>query len=283
MSEDPSWQYEESMKDAPINLPPLPDDDQYQKILNAADLSWQRSRRGARGQQLTNIDDWKWHLVCAAILADRATVLADRAGREAYCPNCDCGYCVGMYQPAAPSAAEFKTILERAYEAVKATNPPAPPNWKELAEPPAAPVQEEPVAWQDVQQPWDLYRTKPLGIDVRPLYTRPDADLRARIAELERLCDATYVAQGADAYNHATDEMERWQRERLAAGREAGCEGSLCDGMAWLYGALERAEAERDQLRALLREARDWWLDPLGAVATKDLQDRIDAAISGSK
>ena len=39
--------------------------------------------------------------------------------------------------------AEPKTILERAYEPVKATKPPAPPNWKEPAEPPAAPVQQE--------------------------------------------------------------------------------------------------------------------------------------------
>lgn len=28
-----------------------------------------------------------------------------------------------------------------------------------------------------------------------------------QISELERLCDATYVAKGADAYNHACDEM----------------------------------------------------------------------------
>ena len=40
--------------------------------------------------------------------------------------------------------AQPKTILERAYEAVKSTKPPAPPNWKQPAEPPAAPVQQEP-------------------------------------------------------------------------------------------------------------------------------------------
>ena len=115
MSEDPSWQYEESMKDAPINLPPLP---LALSHLNEGEKRWCR--------------EW----------AD-AAVLADRAGREAYCPNCDCGYGVGVYQPAAPSPAEPKTTLERAYEAVKATKPPAPPNWKEPAEPPAAPVQQE--------------------------------------------------------------------------------------------------------------------------------------------
>lgn len=64
----------------------------------------------------------------------------------------------------------------------------------------------------------------------------------AEIAELERLCDATYVAQGADAYNHACDEMDRFQKERVAAGKEAGCEGSLCDGMAWLYGRIADLE-----------------------------------------
>jgi len=78
----------------------------------------------------------------------------------------------------------------------------------------------------------------------------------ARIAELERLCDATYVAQGADAYNHATDEMERFQRQRLEQGKEAGCGGSLCDGMAWLYGHIASLESERDQLRAEVERLR---------------------------
>jgi hypothetical protein len=64
-----------------------------------------------------------------------------------------------------------------------------------------------------------------------------------KIAELERLCDATYVAQGADAYNHACDVMERWQAERAAAGKEVGTTGSLCDGIAWLYGRLDELEA----------------------------------------
>ena len=66
----------------------------------------------------------------------------------------------------------------------------------------------------------------------------------AKILELDRLCDATYVAQGADAYNHACSEMERWQQKRVAAGKDAGCEGSLCDGMAWLYGHIDELEAK---------------------------------------
>ena len=106
------------MKDAPINLP----------------KHWYVAETGT--VHVSYVRDY-------ADQYARAAVLADRAGREAYCPNCNCGYCVGMYQPASPSPTEPKTILERAYEAVKATKPPAPPNWKEPAEPPAAPVQQE--------------------------------------------------------------------------------------------------------------------------------------------
>jgi hypothetical protein len=43
--------------------------------------------------------------------------------------------------------------------------------------------------------------------------------LRVSNLELERLCDTTYVAQGADAYNHA------------------------CAGMEWLYKRIDRLEA----------------------------------------
>jgi hypothetical protein len=37
--------------------------------------------------------------------------------------------------------------------------------------------------------------------------------------------------------------MERWQAARAAAGKEVGTAGSLCDGMAWLYGRLDEHEA----------------------------------------
>jgi hypothetical protein len=86
-----------------------------------------------------------------------------------------------------------------------------------------------------------------------------------KIAELERLCDSTYVAQGADAYNLACDEMERWQEARAAAGKEVGTTGSLCDGMAWLYGRLDALEAALKECRnATLEEAAqsaDEWGD----------------------
>ena len=54
------------------------------------------------------------------------------------------GVAIGKKQAQPEPLAEPKTILERAYEAVKSTKPPAPPNWKQPAEPPAAPVQQEP-------------------------------------------------------------------------------------------------------------------------------------------
>lgn len=71
-----------------------------------------------------------------------------------------------------------------------------------------------------------------------------------KILELERLCDATYVAQGADAYNHACSEMERWQAERVAAGKDPGTTGSLCDGLDWLYRELKRLEVRAEPLPA---------------------------------
>ena len=51
--------------------------------------------------------------------------------------------------------------------------------------------------------------------------------LKAKNLELERVCDATYVTQGADAYNHACSMMEQYQAERKAARKEVGTESSL--------------------------------------------------------
>jgi hypothetical protein len=87
-----------------------------------------------------------------------------------------------------------------------------------------------------------------------PLYaTAPPSveELKAEIErltvernELERLCDETYVAQGADAYNYACEIMETWQEERFKAGKEIGTQGSLCDGICWLYQYVDDLEAE---------------------------------------
>jgi hypothetical protein len=47
----------------------------------------------------------------------------------------------------------------------------------------------------------------------------------------------------ADAYMAACDEMELWQKKRAKAGLEIGTEGSLVDGIGWLYGYIEKLEA----------------------------------------
>lgn len=76
------------------------------------------------------------------------------------------------------------------------------------------------------------------------------AKLTDEVHELERLCDATYVQQGADAYDYACALIEQLQGERIANGREPGTQGSLCDGLAWAYGELMKAEDEITRLRA---------------------------------
>ena len=70
--------------------------------------------------------------------------------------------------------------------------------------------------------------------------------LKAKNLELERLCDATYVTQGADAYNHACSMMEQYQAEREAARKEVGAEGSLCDGISWLYTRIASLESQHE-------------------------------------
>jgi len=74
--------------------------------------------------------------------------------------------------------------------------------------------------------------------------------LHEKVAELERVCDATYVAKGADAYHHACAEMERWQEGRKLQDKDPGTEGSLCDGIAWLQERIEELEAQ-------IKESRD--------------------------
>jgi BMFP domain-containing protein YqiC len=105
------------------------------------------------------------------------------------------------------------------------------------------------------------------------------AELEAKNVKLEQLCDSTYVAQGADAYNRARDLMEQWQGDRAGAGKEIGCQGSLSDGMGWLYTRIAELEAQQAQQplsereanigRAIERAAREL---PDGAVITIDLE-----------
>ncbi len=84
-----------------------------------------------------------------------------------------------------------------------------------------------------------------------------NAELEAERNELERLCDATYVQQGADAYHHACEVLEAWQEARFVAGKDRGCEGSLCDGLSWLQSQVTKLEDDRDALAAENKALRD--------------------------
>jgi hypothetical protein len=77
-----------------------------------------------------------------------------------------------------------------------------------------------------------------------------NAELEAERDKLELLCDATYVQQGADAYHHACEVLEAWQEARFVAGKDRGCEGSLCDGLSWLQSQVTKLEDERDAVVA---------------------------------
>ncbi len=92
----------------------------------------------------------------------------------------------------------------------------------------------------------DCIRTDAMLSRVEERSLRAVVAALARNAELERLCDATYVAQGADAYSHACETLEIWQKARAATGKDPGCEGSLCDGLSWLQSRIAELEAERD-------------------------------------
>lgn len=87
-------------------------------------------------------------------------------------------------------------------------------------------------------------------------HERVVGELTANAHELERLCDTTYVAQGADAYNHACDLIEQLQAERIGKGRDPGTEGSLCDGLTWAYGELLESEDECETLSTALAASR---------------------------
>lgn len=84
-------------------------------------------------------------------------------------------------------------------------------------------------------------------------------DQRDQILELDRICNETYVAMGADAYNHACDEMEAWQEKRRVRGQEVGTTGSLCDGIAWLYERIEHFEEAPVRTKDLtVLRTRNW-------------------------
>lgn len=99
------------------------------------------------------------------------------------------------------------------------------------------------------------------------------ASLRAINLELERVCEATYVAQGADAYHHACSLMERHQKERAVAGKVVGTERSLCDGLSWLYGHIAGLESQLEAERLEIAELQAQ-LEAIGAGGVEPLRKR---------
>lgn len=108
-----------------------------------------------------------------------------------------------------------------------------------------------------------------------------NAELEAERDELERLCDATYVQQGADAYHHACEVLEAWQEVRFVAGKDQGCEGSLCDGLSWLQSQVTKLEDDRDALAAENKALRDGMLELADKIAIYADDDEIDSTRLG--
>lgn len=95
----------------------------------------------------------------------------------------------------------------------------------------------------------------------------------------------------ADAYMFACDEMERWQKKRAKGGLEIGTEGSLVDGIGWLYAYIEKLEAAQQepvaapqQTEALRADAHRYriWRDQMLAEDKQflaDVQDKLPAEV----
>jgi len=255
-------------KDAPINLPELP--------LALTHLSVVKKR-------------WCREWANAAVLADRAgreePMTMECTKKEAHefieelsLSDCPCfgkefngdWYAIsfdsivsliGMARRpknwvAAPSPAEPLLPRECRHCFVRCADCPEP------AEPPAAPVHQEPVArrWMesDDEQTWWCYAeaNEQLAIplsDTQPLYTHPSADLRAELAEAQE--DLRHEV----AFRH--EQEAKW--------------GKVIDDA---LAVANRAEAEREILRALLQGI----LDNHGHVFEHQIAE-IRAALSKSK
>jgi len=70
------------------------------------------------------------------------------------------------------------------------------------------------------------------------------------------------IHQAADAYSYACEIMEQHQAKRVNAGKDPGTIGSLCDGLAWLYGKIEELEdapsVPENEVKA---QALEWFAD----------------------
>lgn len=79
---------------------------------------------------------------------------------------------------------------------------------------------------------------------VESLYHRARSrkELVGLAAVMETLASAEVVEENGDPYDYACEIMEREQQARRARGVYVGTEGSLCDGIAWLYRRLRELE-----------------------------------------
>ena len=78
---------------------------------------------------------------------------------------------------------------------------------------------------------------------VESLYHRARSENKIRLAAvMETLASADVVEANGDPYDYACEIMEREQQARRARGVYVGTEGSLCDGIAWVYNRLRELE-----------------------------------------
>lgn len=85
---------------------------------------------------------------------------------------------------------------------------------------------------------------------------KENAALKQSNLELERLCDRTYVQQGADAYNHCCEVFESWRvkRQKLDFPTHDWSDG-LYNSLNWLQDTIEELEAENEAQAKRLEEA----------------------------
>lgn len=90
---------------------------------------------------------------------------------------------------------------------------------------PPAPQQAEPVAWQGIHDPTDLYYRKPPQADVRPLYASPQPRIAtAQVGQIKRLADELVDAATDLAMAEASvlgDPSVRYKREELKDAKHA--------------------------------------------------------------
>lgn len=85
----------------------------------------------------------------------------------------------------------------------------------------------------------------------------PEFNLRCKVAIRELAAERDALKAEienhkikSDAYEIACDDMEVFQRARAKSGKHPGTQGSLCDGMRWVYSRINELEDELEASRA---------------------------------